>query len=453
MSTITSNIKNRYLDQYPQKGPRVWYLALTVVATIAIYYEVNVIGTVIPLIMDDFNMSAAGYAYLWVAVNAIGALSSLIGGFADRVGRSNFVIYGLGISALLTLLLIFPNTLTQFYIVFIILGFVEGTLLAVTPALIRDFSPRMGRATAMAFWLIGPVGGSLLTTFIASQTLSTFGTWQSQFIIASIIGALVFLVSLLFLKELPPSIRNQILVSEEQALNTTTKENNDSFKTVEHGSWKQIFRSKVLLSAFGISVFLFIYYTSVSYFPLFLNTIFDFSLDQANSMMSVYWLVTIITVILIGIISDRTEVRKPYMIVGSIGMIIGLLILTLQIGKPINMGMMTLLLSIIAAMTVVVWATWMASYTETLEDINPAYVATGMAIYSSVQRVVITGQQLWISQHIGTPEGYKTWFMICIGAVIILFFTVFIMGGYWTTKKAKESRKALELDFNKSSII
>ena len=39
---------------------------------------------------------------------------------------------------------------------------VEGICLVATPALIRDFSPQVGRATAMGFWTSGPVLGSLI---------------------------------------------------------------------------------------------------------------------------------------------------------------------------------------------------------------------------------------------------------------------------------------------------
>ncbi len=34
---------------------------------------------------------------------------------------------------------------------------VEGIILVATPALIRDFSPQVGRGAAMAFWTMGPV--------------------------------------------------------------------------------------------------------------------------------------------------------------------------------------------------------------------------------------------------------------------------------------------------------
>ena len=42
-------------------------------------------------------------------------------------------------------------------IVFGAIGLVEGVILVATPALIRDFSPQLGRASAMGFWTLGPV--------------------------------------------------------------------------------------------------------------------------------------------------------------------------------------------------------------------------------------------------------------------------------------------------------
>ena len=47
----------------------------------------------------------------------------------------------------------------------------EGICLVATPALIRDFSPQVGRATAMGFWTSGPVIGSLIVSVVGSATI------------------------------------------------------------------------------------------------------------------------------------------------------------------------------------------------------------------------------------------------------------------------------------------
>ena len=50
----------------------------------------------------------------------------------------------------------------------------EGAILVATPALVRDFSPQLGRASAMGFWTVGPVAGSLITSIVAAHTLNHF---------------------------------------------------------------------------------------------------------------------------------------------------------------------------------------------------------------------------------------------------------------------------------------
>jgi MFS family permease len=53
-------------------------------------------------------------------------------------------------------------------------------VLVATPALVRDFSPQLGRASAMGFWALGPVLGSLLVTGVSSLTLPINPDWRFQ---------------------------------------------------------------------------------------------------------------------------------------------------------------------------------------------------------------------------------------------------------------------------------
>src|SRR5690242_3729909 len=46
-------------------------------------------------------------------------------------------------------------------------------------ALIRDFSPQLGRASAMGFWTLGPVLGSLVVSIQVSNT-SDSTAWQDH---------------------------------------------------------------------------------------------------------------------------------------------------------------------------------------------------------------------------------------------------------------------------------
>ena len=139
-------------------------------------------------------------------------------GSHDRIGRCWVVIVGLGIVALLQLFAV-PNcsTKVEYLIAIGAVGFFEGIILVATPALVRDFTPQLGRASAMGFWTLGPVAGLLVATEFAAHTLSaTSADWQREFIISGIIGLAVFFVALLFLRELSPKIRTAMVTGRDR---------------------------------------------------------------------------------------------------------------------------------------------------------------------------------------------------------------------------------------------
>src|SRR5664280_3683445 len=90
-------------------------------------------------------------------------ITSLAAGLADRWGRANLVTYGLLVTSVLVLVGLpnAPNKVT-YLVLYAAVSLVEGMLLVATPALIRDFSPQLGRASAMGFWTLGPVIGGLV---------------------------------------------------------------------------------------------------------------------------------------------------------------------------------------------------------------------------------------------------------------------------------------------------
>ena len=97
---------HRQLDTYPSTGPRVLYLAITVLATVTLYYELYVGGAVATLLLTDLHMSFAFYVVILAFGNLIGAFGSLFAGLADRWGRANLVVGGLLLTGVLTAFII-----------------------------------------------------------------------------------------------------------------------------------------------------------------------------------------------------------------------------------------------------------------------------------------------------------------------------------------------------------
>ena len=103
-----------------------------------------------------------------------------------------------------------------FALAYCIIGFVEGVILVSTPALMRDFSPQLGRGAAMGFWALGPTMGSLAASLVATRTLPHLGPWQDQFDISGLVCIGVVVISFFFLRELSPQLRDQLMVSEKE---------------------------------------------------------------------------------------------------------------------------------------------------------------------------------------------------------------------------------------------
>ncbi len=330
------------VDQYPRPGRRTGYLALAVLATIVLYYTYYTQTGVTPNILRYFHMSFSFYVGIVIVSNLIGAFASLPASQTDRLGRTNVVIYGLLIVGLLVAVGV-PNVRTEwgFAIVISAIGLVEGAILVATPALVRDFSPQLGRASAMGFWTVGPVAGSLLTSIVATNTLTHFGDWQSQFIISGISSLGVFVVCLLLMKDLSPRLRDQLMVSTRDQLLVEAKTQGVSeteLLAATKRPWSQILRWDLVGSAAGISVFLLVYFAAAGFFTIYYSTTFknpdgsNFSVTQANHLNEWFWAADAVALIVFGLLSDRLRVRKPFMLIGALGSI-ALLIVFLHAGQ------------------------------------------------------------------------------------------------------------------------
>ena len=117
----------------------------------------------------------------------------------------------------------------------------------------------------MGFWTVGPVAGSLITSIVATQTLSHFVDWQSQFIISGLSAIGVFIIALFFMKDLSSRVRDQLMVSmRDQTLveaRARGLSETEVFAATEH-PWRQIAKWDLAGSSFGIAMFLLVYYVA-----------------------------------------------------------------------------------------------------------------------------------------------------------------------------------------------
>jgi MFS family permease len=387
-----SRLWRRELSHYPSFGPRLAVLSVVVLTTILFYYQYYLISGVSEQVLTSTGMSFLFFVNLNVVSTLASALASLAGGISDRYGRANIVTVGVLLCALVCLLG-FPNADSGWSVgvLYTLLGAIEGVVLVATPALIRDFSPQLGRASAMGFWTVGPVAGSLIVSAVVSNTADQITDWRDQYVIAGFAGLGVFVVALLFLRELAPRLRDQVMVSERDRALLEARAVGIDVEAALRRPFRQMLHLDIVGSAIAISLCLFIYFVAVGFFPIFFQTIFGFSTSQANALGNWMWGFEAAALIVVGWLSDRLRVRKPFMLVGAVGAVICTLLLISHTTRP-DTGYYTFVAILVplAVSLGLAFAPWMASFTETIERRDPALTGTGLAVWGLTIRLVAT---------------------------------------------------------------
>jgi len=202
----------------------------------------------------------------------------------------------------------------------------------------------------------------------------------------------VFVIALIGLKELSPALRDQLMVTLRDRALIEAKAKGLTEADIEAAlrhPFRQLLKPDVIISSFAVSIMLLIYYTSVGFSVIYLTNVFGFSLKDANGLGNWNWGFNVIAVILIGIISDRFRVRKPFMVIGGVLGAVMVVVYLEQAGHHPGYYSLALMLALLSLGLGIAYTPWMASFTETVEARNPALIATGLAIWGWIIRIVV----------------------------------------------------------------
>lgn len=426
----------RELAHYPTAPARRWYLVVTLAVAVTLYSHAFVATSILPLLQRQLGFTLPHFGFFFMLAFLLSAVSSLFGSLSDRLGRANLVVYGSILSALLTLGVALTGTTTSFFMAGWILSLVEGVLQVALLALVRDFSPRMSRAFALGFYSIGPWGGQILAATVASLTLPLYGTWQSQYVISSALSLLAALIAFFGLRELGPGLRGQVVVTADDT--TRVEEQAAHFDTASatRDPWRQMLHSSILFTSLGYGFFNVPRYTFNVFLPTYLNGALAIPLAQANGIASFFGLAFISGSLLIGFCSDRLQTRKPF-ILSAVLTVALMLLLVMGLRPATTAGVLILILICLSFSQAMGNVSWLAAFTETAEEINPALVGTALAIMGAILRlsfvVTAAGQALVV----GNGQGWAAWWWVCLACLLLFIPSILLLAGGWNSARTK----------------
>jgi len=421
----------RQLDSYPTGRKRQRVLAAAVLASLICSYE-GAIAPVVPLLLADLDISLTTYGLISAGGAVAGAVSALIGGrLTDTYGRVRLLIPLMIVCALLCYVTALVQSTEQFLVMRMVLAFVDGMALATTAPLVRDFSPRMGRATALAFWSCGPVGANLLAAAVAGATLPLFDdAWQSQFVIQGTIALVISLAVIMNVAELSPEVRSQIQHTEAARI---LQEAEARGVQPEKPGMLTLLRHPVMwFHLIGVSFYLIIYLTMTIYGQTMLVETFGITSAQASTVMMGYWVMNVIALIVGGLISDRLQLRRIFTLASIVVGAAAVLWMTMQMISPAGASVASILPAGMAVSFGLAFGfgAWMATFSENGEDIDPRSQGSAWGLYSGIIRgmgVVV----LVVAPFVVASAGWDAWMWVCLAGVVTFLTATFFTKGPW----------------------
>ena len=417
----------RELTAYPTGGRRIKLVAVAVLGCLIASYEAEM-APVLPLLLDDLDMSLTTYGLVASASLVAGAISAGVGGrLSDSWGRVTVLVPALLLTSFCVYAMVLVRSPGHLLIVRSALAFIEGAAITTTAGLVRDFTPRVGRATAFGFWTWGPVGANFLGAAIAALTLPIFVVWQSQFVIAGTIALVASIVIAANIADLSPHLRAQVIGNVDQI------RQHEGGGTVEDwGRVRELLRHPHMWAHLvGITLWLVLYYTFNLYGPTLLQQSFGVTTAQAARVMAYFWVLNLGTLVLVGWLSDRLRVRKPIALIGAVLTTVwSVYFITLMNGDP-GMGLIIVVGALHGMFMGVAFVPWMANFSENAEDIKAILQGTAWGVWGTFVRIMILGVLLVSPLVVEAANSWVTWMIIATGCQATFIPAVFLFKGPW----------------------
>lgn len=166
-------------------------------------WDVSLNGVLIPLLSDEWNLTAGQAAWIGTA-NLLGmALGAFVWAtIADRIGRKAAFTATLAVFAVFTIAGALTTDIVTFAILRFIAGFGLGGAIPVDYALVGEFTPRKHRGrvlTAMDAWW--PIG-SALAGFVSAWFIAMWADWRPP-LLAMVLPAILLIFVRLWIPESP----------------------------------------------------------------------------------------------------------------------------------------------------------------------------------------------------------------------------------------------------------
>ncbi|HBV96007.1 MAG: major facilitator transporter [Peptococcaceae bacterium BICA1-7] len=323
---------NKIIDESKFNSYHLLILVLCAFVIVCDGYDLVVYGTVVPLLMKQWNLSPiqagalGSYALFGMMLGAL-----FFGPLADKIGRKKVILICVTMFGLFTGMVGFSRGPTEFGLYRFIAGLGLGGVMPNAISLITEYSPRSIRSTLVTIMFSGMQLGAMSAAGLGIVLIEPLG-WRVMFWA----GAAPLLVVPLILLFLPETMSIYVAKNDDEKIRSVLKKINPVYKPEEGEKFSleaakvvgmpvvSLFENKRTLSTimFWITFFmsLLMTYALQTWLPKLMQ-------NAGYSMGSSLWFMLILNVGAIvgaitgGLLSDRINGRKVIVVFYAIAFI------------------------------------------------------------------------------------------------------------------------------------
>jgi SP family galactose:H+ symporter-like MFS transporter len=320
--------------------------AISALGGVLFGYDTGVISGAILFIKQDLNLSTGREelvvsAVLWGAV--IGA--ALGGELSDRFGRRTTLITAAAVFVLGAIGTALMPTATLLIVGRVVVGLAIGTASFTAPLYISEVSPVDNRGALVSLNQLAVTSG-IVIAYLVDLAFSGIGGWRWMLGLAAVPGAMLG-VGMILLPNSPRWLmdhgerdRARSVLSRIREPDQVDAEVNEIEKVLskESGAWSDLFTPLVRPALLvGVALAIFQQITGINTVIYYAPTIFQFAgFASASASILATVGVGIVNVVFTAVavwLLDRVG-RRPLLLVGQAGMIVGLVVLGLAFAIP-----------------------------------------------------------------------------------------------------------------------
>jgi AAHS family 4-hydroxybenzoate transporter-like MFS transporter len=189
------------LDAQPITARQMSVLALVMLMLMIDGLDIQLLGLVTPVILEDWNVDRAHFGpALGASLFGLAIGAGAGGRLGDMFGRKRVLVISAFLFGLATVVAAFAENVTQMTTIRFISGLGFGAAAPSSIALVTEWMPRRAQAKSIAFMSIGTPFGGLLGSLALQLFLPMVG-WRGCFILCGILTLLVAMAVLVLLPE------------------------------------------------------------------------------------------------------------------------------------------------------------------------------------------------------------------------------------------------------------